>query len=51
MTPGLLIFNEPLCLEEANRFVSRDLRHARHQGTATVNSSTCTSFSFCGIGC
>ena len=38
-----------LNLEETNQFTSGDLRQARHQGTPSVNSSTCTSFSFWGI--
>ena len=37
--------------EKAHKLAGPDLRHPRHQGIPTVNSSTCTSFSFCGIGC
>src|SRR5207249_4178516 len=48
----------PVCIgmvteifEKAHKLAGPDLRHPRHQGIPTVNSSTCTSFSFCGIGC
>ena len=33
-----------------SRVAGRDLRHPRHQGMPTVNSSTWTSFSCCGTG-
>lgn len=46
VTAGLSIFFELVGLEETNEVLRRDLGHSPHQGTATVNSSTWTSFSF-----
>src|SRR3989475_12281599 len=37
----LAIFDEALGLEKAHKLAGPDLRHPRHQGIPTVNSSTC----------
>src|SRR5947208_9213075 len=49
--PDCLSLRKALALEEADELARRYLRHATHSGSPTVNSSTCTSRSSCGIGC
>ncbi|GEM_PF-3245845 len=46
VAPGLTVFNKPLRFQEPHELASGDLRHAGHQDTPTVNSSTWTSFLF-----
>ena len=50
MAPRLPVFNEALGREKGDELTGRELRQPRQQGIPTVNSSTCTRLSLCGMG-